>query len=92
MFIFGLPLLVKPVEAHKWGIQADMALREGGASASKGEISQGSDSDPISFATGHGDQQIINMVRTALETKRLALAFQPIVLAKPPNKSPFMKG
>jgi EAL domain-containing protein (putative c-di-GMP-specific phosphodiesterase class I) len=50
------------------------------------------DADPVSFAVSQADQQTISMVRTALETKRLALAFQPIVLAKSPDRIAFHEG
>ncbi len=50
------------------------------------------DADPVSFAVSQSDQQTILMVRTALETKRLALAFQPIVLTRAPQQVAFHEG
>lgn len=50
------------------------------------------DADPVSFAISQADQQTIAMVRTALETKRLALAFQPVVVAKSPDRVVFHEG
>ncbi len=48
--------------------------------------------DPVSVAVALNDAQTIAMVRTALETKRLALAFQPIVQCREPDRILFYEG
>jgi EAL domain-containing protein (putative c-di-GMP-specific phosphodiesterase class I) len=50
------------------------------------------DTDPVSYAISQGDKETIAMVRVALETKRLRLAFQPVVLTRTPDKIAFYEG
>lgn len=51
-----------------------------------------SDVDPLSHAVSLGDAQTIAMVRTALETKRLRLAFQPIMATADLDHPAFYEG
>ncbi len=50
------------------------------------------DADPVSHAISISDGQTIAMVRSALETKRLRLAFQPVVAARRPDQPIFHEG
>ena len=65
---------------------------QGQGTSARNVDTQMPDADPVSFAVSQADQQTIFMVRTALETKRLALAFQPVVLARAPQQVAFYEG
>ncbi|WP_246020347.1 EAL domain-containing protein [Aliigemmobacter aestuarii] len=62
----------------------DMAQRRRGLHAA--------DQDPLSFVARDQDRRTIAMVRAALETRRLRLAFQPIVLARDVERIAFYEG
>lgn len=50
------------------------------------------DANPLAFAVSENDRQTIAMVRAALETKRLRLAYQPVVIAADTEKTAFYEG
>lgn len=50
------------------------------------------DQDPLSFVARDQDRRTIAMVRAALETRRLRLAFQPVVLARDVERVAFYEG
>ena len=47
---------------------------------------------PLGAAISQGDRETLAMVRNALETGRLQLAFQPVVLGSNPDKIAFQEG
>lgn len=47
---------------------------------------------PLAFAISEGDRQTIAMVRDALETRRLRLAYQPVVLSANTDRIGFYEG
>ncbi len=49
-------------------------------------------SSPLAIAISAADQQVIQMVTTALQQRRLALAYQPVVLASNPTRIGFYEG
>lgn len=51
-----------------------------------------SDRSPLSFAVSEGDRQTIAMVKDALTTRRLRLAYQPVVLSADTEKIGFYEG
>jgi EAL domain-containing protein (putative c-di-GMP-specific phosphodiesterase class I) len=58
----------------------------------KGRGLHGADADPLSFVARDQDRRTIAMVRAALETRRLRLAFQPVVLARDVQRVAFYEG
>ena len=55
------------------------------------DVPQG-EQNPLNFAISQGDRQTIAMVRDALDTKRLRLAYQPAVLSKDTARIAFHEG
>lgn len=51
-----------------------------------------SEQNPLNFAISQGDRQTIAMVRDALDTKRLRLAYQPAVLSQDTERIGFYEG
>ncbi len=49
-------------------------------------------SSPLSVAITEGDRQTLQMVTDALQQKRLALAYQPVVMAADPGRIGFYEG
>lgn len=47
---------------------------------------------PLGVAISEGDRQTMDMVREAVRTKRLRLAYQPVVLSRDPGKVAFWEG
>lgn len=47
---------------------------------------------PLGVAISQGDQATMSMVRQAIDTRRLRLAWQPVVLARDPNRVAFHEG
>ena len=58
---------------------------------SKLDVPRG-EASPLNFAISQGDRQTMAMVRDALETKRLRLAYQPAVLSKDTELIGFYEG
>lgn len=50
------------------------------------------DASPLGYAITEADRQVMSMVQNALETKRLRLAFQPVVMAADVDKVAFYEG
>ena len=48
--------------------------------------------DPLSFAIAERDRRVLDTVARAIADKRLALAFQPVVLASDPGRVAFQEG
>ncbi|MDZ4136269.1 MAG: EAL domain-containing protein, partial [Paracoccaceae bacterium] len=57
----------------------------------KGDILRGEES-PIAAAVAAQDRQTIAMVQAAIETKRLRLAYQPVVMGADPSRIAFHEG
>ncbi len=49
-------------------------------------------SNPLAIAISAADQQTLQMVTTALQQRRLALAYQPVVMAADPARTGFYEG
>lgn len=49
-------------------------------------------SDPLSFAIAERDRRVLETVQRAIKEQRLALAFQPVVLATDPRRIAFQEG
>lgn len=49
-------------------------------------------SSPLAIAISAADQQVMQMVTTALQQRRLALAYQPVVMASDPARIGFYEG
>ena len=47
---------------------------------------------PLGVAISHGDRATMAMVRAAIDTKNLRLAYQPVVLARTPDRVAFHEG
>lgn len=47
---------------------------------------------PLGVAIAEGDRETLAMVRAAIDTRRLCLAFQPVVLARDPSRIAFHEG
>ena len=47
---------------------------------------------PLGVAISEGDAAVLDMVRQAIDTRRLRLAFQPVVLARDPSRVAFSEG
>ncbi|MDP3960795.1 MAG: EAL domain-containing protein [Pseudorhodobacter sp.] len=52
----------------------------------------GGAANPLAFAVAENDRQTLTMVQTALETKRLRLAYQPVVLGADTGRVAFHEG
>ena len=52
----------------------------------------GADQDPLSFVARDQDRRTMAMVRAALDTRRLRLAYQPVVLARDAARIAFWEG
>ena len=52
----------------------------------------GGAANPLAFAVAENDRQTLTMVQTALETKRLRLAYQPVVLGADTSRVAFYEG
>lgn len=50
------------------------------------------DSDPLAYAVAQNDARTLDMVRAALEARRLKLAFQPVVETRRPGRTAFHEG
>ncbi|EEW24810.1 EAL domain-containing protein [Rhodobacter ferrooxidans] len=50
------------------------------------------DANPLAYVISQNDAETLAMVQAALETRRLRLAFQPVVLAADPDKVAFYEG
>ena len=57
-----------------------------------GQESRISDADPFSHALALTDDQTLAMVRSAIETRNLKLAYQPVMAAKHPGQPVFHEG
>lgn len=53
---------------------------------------QSADNSPLAFAISENDQQTMTMVEDALHTRRLRLAYQPVVMAAEPGRVAFYEG
>lgn len=62
---------------------------DGDLIAPDGQEIRAADADPVAQAAALADWQTIGLVRTALDTGRLRLAFQPVVLARDPRQALF---
>ncbi|MDP1577745.1 MAG: EAL domain-containing protein, partial [Cypionkella sp.] len=47
---------------------------------------------PLGVAISAGDRETLSMVRQAIDSKRLRLAYQPVVLARDPARVAFQEG
>jgi EAL domain-containing protein (putative c-di-GMP-specific phosphodiesterase class I) len=47
---------------------------------------------PLGFAISQNDQATLSMVREAIDTRRLRIAYQPVVLTRDPEKIAFYEG
>ncbi len=52
----------------------------------------GADANPLAFAISENDKATMAMVESALQTRRLRLAYQPVVLANDPTRVAFYEG
>ncbi len=50
------------------------------------------EASPLGVAIGHADQDTMRMVEEAIRTRRLALAYQPVVLSRDPGRVAFHEG
>ncbi len=66
--------------------------RHGAASGVRLAEVRAADSNPLAFAVAENDRRTIAMVVTALETRRLRLAYQPVVIAADPSRVAFYEG
>jgi EAL domain-containing protein (putative c-di-GMP-specific phosphodiesterase class I) len=69
-----------------------MAVAQTDFAGPQGAELRAADRDPFSAAISIQDGQTIQMVRAALETRRLRLAYQPVVLARQPDQPLFHEG
>ena len=53
---------------------------------------QAGHASPLGVAISHGDHETMAMVRAAIDAKQLCLAYQPVVLARDPDRVAFNEG
>ena len=53
---------------------------------------QAGQASPLGVAISHGDRETMAMVRGAIDAKQLRLAYQPVVLARDPDRVAFNEG
>lgn len=58
----------------------------------RGQADFGATANPLAFAISENDRQTLAMVQTALETRRLRLAYQPVVMAADTERVAFHEG
>jgi len=58
----------------------------------QGPDGRAGDANPLAFAVSENDRQTIAMVRAALETRRLRLAYQPVMISADTEKIAFFEG
>ncbi|MDP4033222.1 MAG: EAL domain-containing protein [Pseudorhodobacter sp.] len=58
----------------------------------RGQADFGATANPLAFAISENDRQTLAMVQAALETRRLRLAYQPVVMAVDTDRVAFHEG